>query len=99
VTVDYLNARRAARSIARRYGYELRHVREPNRQPDRVAVRTLIACVLRSQGYSLPLIGRVLCRHYTTVLHSLQRVERAQAAGVDSALHVPHKLWGLVEGR
>lgn len=93
---EYLTARRAASAIARRYGYELRHIREPNHNKDRVAVRTLIACVLREQGCSLPLIGRVLHRHHSTVLHGLQRVEQARVAGAESLLHLPQRLLGAV---
>lgn len=86
-------AERAATEIAtwigRAYGYSLAELRAPNRSRDRVAVRLLISCVLREQGYSLSVIGLALNRDHTTILSGLQTVERAQEAGVASALPAP----------
>lgn len=75
-----------ATKIAGRYGWGLSELRGRGRSQDACTLRKLIAGVLRSQGFSYPVIGRALNRHHTTILDGQQRVQRAIEAGFGDAL-------------
>lgn len=79
-------ARDIAERIAKRYGYDLWELQSPSRARDRVTVRRMISCVLRRDGFSLPVIATALNRDHTTILFGLQRVDAAIDAGVGDAL-------------
>jgi hypothetical protein len=81
-----LSAQEIAEHIAGRYGYDLSELRAQNRSQAACTMRKLIAGVLRSAGFSYPVIGRVLHRHHTTILSGQQSVQRAIAAGFGEAL-------------
>lgn len=79
-------ARGIAERVAVRYGYDLAELRGPSRKQDRVTVRRAIACLLRQEGFSLPVIALVLNRDHATILHGLRRIEEATEAGFADAL-------------
>jgi Bacterial dnaA protein helix-turn-helix len=75
-----------AADIAGRYGWKLSELQGRSRTQDACTLRKLIAAVLRSRGFSYPVIGRALNRHHTTILDGQQRVQRAIEAGFGGAL-------------
>lgn len=79
-------AENIAAEIAARYGWKLSELQARDRTQDACTLRKLIAAVLRSKGFSYPVIGRVLNRHHTTILDGQQRVQRAIDAGFADAL-------------
>lgn len=86
-TTKVLSAQEIAEHIAGRYGYELSELQAAqSRSQAACTMRKLIAGVLRSAGFSYPVIGRVLHRHHTTILSGQQSVQRAIAAGFGEAL-------------
>lgn len=49
-------------------------MRTSTRRKDVVAARWAFAEWARSEGYSLPVIGRAINKHHTTILHALRQV-------------------------
>jgi len=71
-------------SIARRRGLRAKDVVGPGRNPPLVAARLELYRALRAQGWSYPMIGRLVGRDHTTVLiacapEAKQAVRRARS--------------------
>ena len=73
-------ATREAKRIAAAYGMTLDEVRSRSRKTGRVAARKAIAAAMRGIGLSYPQIGRMLCRHHTTILIGASAGDRAALA-------------------
>ena len=59
-------------SIARRYGLLAADIKGPRRHPLLVTARRELYLALRAQGWSYPMIGRLVDRDHTTVLKACE---------------------------
>lgn len=70
--------------IAKQHGFTADQIRGRRRYAKIVEARHAIACALRARGLSLPLIGRLLQRHHTTILYACGKPEsQLSGANVD----------------
>jgi chromosomal replication initiation ATPase DnaA len=68
------------RTLCKRFGYIISHIRGSNRGAEFVAKRERVAMALYQSGrYSLTDIATVMCRHHTTILNLVSPARRANA--------------------
>lgn len=67
-----VNIREFVNQRALYFGFNGDVIRSPSRFSEHVQVRARISEELRDMGYSLPSIGRALCRHHSSILSLLR---------------------------
>jgi chromosomal replication initiation ATPase DnaA len=72
---ELARARKAVWPVLDAYGIAWGNVIASDRRPFMVRVRWEVCEALRNAGMSLPLIGRIIKRNHTTVLHGLRALE------------------------
>ena len=58
-----------SKSIINLHGITLNEAKSKSRRPDILLARIEIVKKLRSEGYSLPMIGRFLNKHHTSIIY------------------------------
>ena len=76
---ELARARKAVWPVLDAYGIAWNNVIAGDRRPYMVRVRWEVYEALRKTGMSTPLIGRIVKRDHTTVLHGLRALEARRA--------------------
>ena len=66
----------ALREILRKWKFKSHHVLGPDRSREASKRRKIVATELRAMGYTVERIGEAICRHHSTVLFLLGRINR-----------------------
>lgn len=78
----YDAAQRILKRVSAVSGVSVFEMRSENRQDRAVKARHIAMYLIREQvGYSFPRIGRIMNKHYTTVINACEQMERALKAG------------------